>query len=440
MAKVLFIQKTGLAWHGIMSMSAVLKENGHETSLVLTDEHKHPFDEILRFQPDFVAFPIYTGEHDWVFSLSKKIKHSTGIKIILGGPHATFYPETVPSHVDYIVQGEGEQAILDIVNGKFTDKLYNPVLNLDELPMQDRELYYKYDHLAKANTKQFLTGRGCPFDCSFCCNHLYMRMYRENGFTKFIRRKSPETVIKEMAYVKSKWGFRTASFTDDVFTLDHKWLDKFLPLYKSEIGTPFACNTRHDLVTPELISSLKLAGCEMVEMGIESGNPELRQLVLHKSKTSNQDIIEAARIIRRFGLKLKTYNIIGLPGETLKKAMETVDLNAKCKPDFAACSFMIPFPKYDIAEHYNGVKIPDSIYEPLPGTDPELINLQSFFYLMTRYPWAKRAVVPFLRLPPNKLYRFMAMGVYGLFMSRAHGLKAGDLWRYARHIKNPFRI
>jgi hypothetical protein len=234
------------------------------------------------------------------------------------------------------------------------------------------------------------------------------------------------------------------SFTDDVFTLDKKWLTRFLTMYRDifwkQERIPFICNTRYDIFDSELAEMLVGAGCYGVEMGIESGVLELRSKVLGKGDRPNERIVVAAMTAKRYGLKLKTYNIIGIPGETFEDAMQTVKLNQQLKADQTSCSYMTPYPKYDIAGHYpEGTVVTSSIYQPGKWLDKRIVNLQTFFFILVKMPWLEGLVRKLCNWKPNRVFRWLALGVYGLFMARVHRLTVGDVWRYVRHIK-PERI
>lgn len=431
--KYLFIQRDGLAWHGIMSISAMLKLQDHTVDLILTDELRRPMDYIKKFNPDYVLFPVITGEDKWVQSLADEIKQELRkVKTVFGGAHATFYPDTLSA--DYIIRGEADYLNLWDNEGVH---LYEPISDITLLPESDRSIYYsKYPHLAKASSKQFLTARGCPFSCSFCSGHVYHKMFPN---APLIRRRLPEQVIQEIINVREKWGLKSVSFTDDVFTLDKKWLSTFLELYKKEVKLPFICNTRFDIINEDFINLLKDSGCYGLEMGVESGSYRIRKQVLNKGDGTNITILKAGQLIKSYGLMLKTYNIIGIPTETLEEAFETVELNSKLKADQTSCSFMTPFKGYDIAKYYpKNVELTDSIYRPMKIIPKEIINLQTFFFISTKYPKLQPLIKQLIKLPPNKLYRLIAMFVYGLFMARVHKLTLSDIWRYRKI--NPFRI
>lgn len=468
--KIAFIQKSPFPQPGVMSLSAIAKSNGFETELFISDLEKRLTARIVKFIPDLVGITLYSGEHPWAVKLCSELE-KFNIPVVLGGPHPTYYPEIIekkPVHI--ICRGEGEGAFLDLALAirtkgeiknipnlwvKQNRRIYrNPVRNLienlDDLPEPDREIYYdKYPFLGKISVKQFLSGRGCPYRCTFCSNHLLKKIYKDKG--RYLRRREPKKVIEEITKVKEKYGLSTVSFTDDVFTSDENWLEEFLPLYRQKIKKPFFCQLTANLVNQKLITDLKKSGCYGVGMGIESGNERIRTRVLNKF-ISNDQILKAGKIIKSGGLLLKTYNMLCLPGEGLKEAWETIDLNAKIKPDYTSCSFLQPFPKYEITQYakrhgyldksYGIDDYSGSIYYLSPiksAQKKQLDNLQTFFFFVVKYPIMSGLVKLLIRFPPNFTYRLLAKGFYGLYMSRVHRLKFSDIIRYATHI-NPFDV
>jgi radical SAM superfamily enzyme YgiQ (UPF0313 family) len=127
------------------------------------------------------------------------------------------------------------------------------------------------------------------------------------------------------------------------------WLEAFVPLYRNSINLPYACNIRANLVKEDIVKLLKESGCYLVMWGIESGNEKRRNEILHKNISTDQ-IIESADLFRKYGIKMKSFNIMGSPGETLQEAVETIKLNAQVKIDYPWCSILQPYPRTKITE------------------------------------------------------------------------------------------
>lgn len=469
--KFLFVQKNSFPAAGPMIISALLKKYSFDVNLLLFREEENLIQSIKKEKPDIVGIPCFTGEHDWAVRFCQEIKNNFGnIITILGGPHPTYYPEIILAPgVDIIARGEAEAAVLELMNkiknsqdiyqiknlwlkkGKeiIKNDLAGLNSNLDELPLPDREIYYHYRFLPRVSVKQFLTGRGCPFQCTFCANNILKKLYQGKG--EFLRRRSPDNVVEEIKSVKDKYGLRTVSFTDDVFITDRKWLEEFLPKFKKVIGLPFMCNVTANLVNEDIIRILKENGCYGVSMGIESGDQEIRFKVMKKF-ISNEQIINAGKLAKKYKLILKTYNILCLPEETIDKALKTMELNAKIRSDFAACSLLQPFPEYEITkyakEHHflpqdygiNDVK--GGIYRQSPIILPnkkQFINLQKLFFFGVKFPWLIPLIKRLIKLPPNFLFGFLGRALYGFFMSRIHRLTLKDMINYALHI-DPYDV
>jgi len=256
--KIYFLQEYIYEYFGPMCLSAILKKHGHQIELIVPDEEKGWFNKIK--DADLLAFSCMTSSHKWALKTAQEIKNKLNIPIIFGGVHPTVFKKIInEAPVDYIGIGESDYALLELVNrmekredttniqGIWTKKdgliFKNEIEpleeNLDELPFPDRELYYnKYKFLRDMPTKRFLTSRGCPYQCTFCFNHVYLQIYRGKG--RWVRKRSVNNLIKEIKEVKIKYGIKTVRFSDDTFAMNKQWLKEFLIKYKKEINLPFS--------------------------------------------------------------------------------------------------------------------------------------------------------------------------------------------------------
>ncbi len=399
-------------------------------------KEKQLMEEVRKFKPDIAAFSAVTGYHHWVVSLAELIKnnYSSSVKTVIGGPHATFFPEIInePS-IDFVCRGEGEGALKDLADcldqGGDTSKIRNmwtvrdgklikndirPLIdNLDELPFPDRTDYYKYKHLYENPVKRLISGRGCPYDCAFCFNHSSKKLYENKG--KYVRRRSPENVIEELQQILDMVPVKTFRFEDDLFGSQKQWLRSFNRLYAEHIRKPFICSIRADLMDEEIISGLKEAGCINVIFGIETGNEKLRNEVLRKSLT-NEQIIRAGALLKKYNMNFCTTNIFGIPGETYENASETIQMNLNLKPTFVWCSIFQPYPRTqlgDMLQKSDKVgKIDCGEIDPNYHNKSILkqkdinrsVNFHKFFYVVFRWPWTFAIVKKLVKLPPNPLF------------------------------------
>ena len=363
--KIVFLQKEWEDNLGILWISAVLRKHDFDTRVIV--DGKHAYREIQDVAPDVIGYKCMTGDQSWIIASINKIKSlNLNSKILVGGSHPTFFPNLIEnSLLDVICRGEGEYATLEYVqsleegkdpyhiqnlsfnvDGEIIENDLRPFISgLDELPFPDRSYYDRYQFLASNPYKIMITGRGCPFKCTFCYNHALQILYGQSS--KYIRRRSVDNVIEELLEMKHKWGIDEIRFSDDHFTFSARWLKEFSSIYKKEIGRPYSCNSRADVLDEEKVSYLKESGCRLVCFGIETGREELRNKVLKKG-IKDEHIVRAARLLKKYKIKFLTSNIIGLPHETEEDAWETIRMNQEIETDL---------PWFSMLQYYPGTQI-----------------------------------------------------------------------------------
>lgn len=329
---------------GILYLSAVIKEQGYDVSLALTSDNLE--ERFRKDKPDFVGYNIMTGDQDFYDKINRELKKHFDFFSIAGGPHPTFFPEMFEkSSFDAICLGEGEETIKDILRNP-EKKIYgikDLIENLDKIPFPDRKLISEYP----SPIKHFIASRGCCYDCSYCFNRAYAKLYKEKG--PRVRFRSVDNLLDEIEKVIRDSPTRFVYFQDDTFILDKKWVKEFSIKYKQRIKLPFHCHTRANLVTEEIVGYLKDAGCYSVHIAAESGNEEIRRNVLNRNMT-NEQILNAMKLFRSAGIKTMLQNILGLPFSSLKNDLETLELNIKCQPDYSWVSIFQPYPKTELGE------------------------------------------------------------------------------------------
>lgn len=381
--KILFIYPdictySGGFQYGIGTISSVLKANGHVTFLfhvtdIITKDQL--IEAINKITPDLIAFSSVTNQYQYVELYSDWIKQEFKIPILCGGIHATLCPEEVLSHasIDMICIGEGEYALLELAdrmdeggdignimnlwvkkNEIIKNKLRPLVEDLDALPYPDRELFDSHNMLKKnGGIADIMAGRGCPYNCTYCCNHTLKKLYHGNG--KYVRMRSVSNVLEEIGELVGNYDVKILNFNDDTFTLFPKWIKSFCDAYSREFDVPFLCNARADTVNRKMLLDLKNAGCEQIRIGIESGNELLRERVLNR-KIKNEQIVDVFKLVHEIGIKTYAFNMVGLPFETPEMAEETIQLNEYISPDYTQVSIFYPYPGtelYDICKKNN---------------------------------------------------------------------------------------
>jgi len=132
MAKVAFIQSFWFEFLGPMYISAYLKAHHHHVELFMGDARTHVVDDVLAYKPDIIAFSVTSGDHHWISPVARAIKKKRDVVSVMGGPHATYYPEAIKQDgIDLLVRGEGEETALELIkaleNGRDVKKIKNVV-------------------------------------------------------------------------------------------------------------------------------------------------------------------------------------------------------------------------------------------------------------------------------------------------------------------------
>ncbi|MBC7258322.1 MAG: radical SAM protein [Chloroflexi bacterium] len=374
-------------YHGLAYLSAMVKQDGHETELYYADREPTR-DELLermaRANPAIVAFSSTTHQHPFVEKWAAWLKEARPqLVLVSGGTHPTLAPEEVIAspNWDAVCVGEGEYAFRELAQRvaegqpfhdirnlwvrRGEEIIRNPlrplIANLDELPFADRELF-AFDEILAANDGwvDMMSGRGCPYQCSYCCNPGLQSRYK--GLGKYVRFRSVPHVLAEIRALRARYNVKTINFQDDTFTLDEKWTLEFCDAYGREFKLPFWINTRVERLSEEIVAALARAGCRGVRIGIESGNELLRRDIL-KRRMSNEDIIAAFRRLRKHGLKAYTCNMLGVPGETKEMIEETIELNRRLEPDDLQFSVFYPYPMTELHD----VAVAKGYYVPQAG-------------------------------------------------------------------------
>ena len=347
------------------------------------DEHK-TLDEILKISPQLIVIEISTPSFDNDLKLAYAItQKATNLKIALCGAHATTYAKDILDKyrfIDYVLMGEYEHTLLDLVNkledslslksvlglayrnteNTVVNKLRPTIRNLDDLPWPERESLpiYKYNDgfadLPVPNV-QIWSSRGCPFRCIFC---LWPQViYRQAKY----RKRNPVDVVNEMEWLIKKFDFKAVYFDDDVFNIDRDHVIRICEEIKQrKIKIPWAVMARADLVDERLLSLLASTGLYAIKYGIESADYKVLKLC-----KKNLDLVKAQKMIaytKKLGIKVHLTFCLGLPGETKQSVGASVDFIGITKPDSLQFSLATPFPGTDYYKYlrHSGSKLSKS--------------------------------------------------------------------------------
>ena len=379
--RITFVHSDGESF-AIECLSSILKKYHYQVSLVFdprlfdSSEVKNQrlqnfFDtksllikQIVKTKPDLVAFSVFTYNYQWALKMARKIKAKIDVPVIFGGIHPTLVPETVIKNdcLDMLCVGEGEEALLELMenlnkprqykiknlwlkkNGKIIkNEIRPPFENLDSLPLPDKEIFAPYHPLYNTGY-DLVVGRGCPFNCTFCCAHALRQVSNSNHY---IRKRSVDNVMRELVWAKRKFRPIMVKFVDDIFVFNINWLKEFAPKYKKKIGLPFNCDAHPAHVTVEMVRLLKKAGCNLLIFGLQSASEKVRRELLGRPETNDQ-IRKAAQICKNEGLKFTIDHILNLPYEKTDDLIGAVDFYNEIRPTIINTFLLTYYPEAEI--------------------------------------------------------------------------------------------
>jgi anaerobic magnesium-protoporphyrin IX monomethyl ester cyclase len=355
---------------GLMSIAAYLREKYHhdvrvEDIRISANGHSEIESVIRQYAPDIVGISALTFESDAIPRLAASVKQvNANTPVLLGGPHATAYPEKAVQirGIDYVVVGEGEIAAGELIERILTHRdvsdlkgiVYQKnsqiistgradfIVDLNGLPMPAYDLipieeYAKYDRMSRTGSGNYMSifsSRGCPYQCTYC----------HNIFGKAFRCRSAENLFNEIKHLHNTYNIREFDFMDDIFNLDRDRLIEFCDrIVHSGMKVAFAFpnGLRGDLLDEKQLSKLKQAGTIFIAFAIETGSPRQQRLI--KKNIQLDKIKENIEIARSLKIYSHGFFMIGFPGETLEDMNMTVDFMVSSKLHSAALFVVMPF-------------------------------------------------------------------------------------------------
>jgi len=356
---------------GLMTLIAICKKADHEVQLAFLRKEEIT-KRVERFAPDVVAYSTSTADIRLFEEADKRLRdylareerNSQDRKRppfrIMGGPHPTYTPAVIDAlKLDAICQGDGDHALPELLrrldagqdlhgipnigltaDGAETKEL---VADLDDIPFADRDTYYQMVPYCRiSGMRSIVTGRGCPYSCSYCFNHAFKELFE--GCGRILRRRSVENVLEEIEYVRRYYPpLKLIRFSDDTFT--HRvdaWLEEFCEKYPARIGAPFYCLMRPNTLTEDTAKLLAQAGCRAIGMSIESGSERLRGEVLHRP-ISDETIIHSFEVARKYKLRTYVSTMVAIPGSTLEDDFHSLEFSRSIQPSAAIFPICTPY-------------------------------------------------------------------------------------------------
>jgi anaerobic magnesium-protoporphyrin IX monomethyl ester cyclase len=425
---------------GLMYVAAALEKAGFEVQMLDNYLQKKPVAEVQQLvtqsQPQIVGITCGSATYPRCVETAKAIKAVLpSCRIVVGGWHASYMPESLLAHpeIDYVVMGEGERAITElaqaIISGSEpaaltiagagcrragTNILNAPkyIENMDEIPYPARHLLplEQYDR-----TIEFLDAkpadvmsisRGCVFSCGFCeTRKLWGNICR--GF-------SPQRVIGEIQDLQTRYSTRGIYFINDNFTLRKKEASELCSLMiENKLDLEWVCDTRVDLVNQELLNLMSKAGCKTIWFGVESASPRILQRI---GRNTTPEQVEAAfKMCKKAGIKTACSFMLGLPDETLKDMEASLKFAKKLNPDWCQFNVFIAYPDSKLYQELLETGKYTKLDDFLLSVKTDEFDYQSLLAVQRRF-------FKDFHMSPKQIYkRVRREGVWNFAKRRLHG-------------------
>jgi anaerobic magnesium-protoporphyrin IX monomethyl ester cyclase len=381
---------------GTLQAAAVLREAGFGIYLFDSNLKNGPSEiipEIQRTKPKYVV--IYDDGFNYLtkmcltimreaaFTLAKEGKNAGSIVIISSSDSTDHYEKYLSIGVDYVVRGEGEETLKELVtklegnenvedvrgvafrkNGNTVANLSRSVLrNLDTLPLpawdladleEYRDIWKKHHGYFSLN---LATTRGCPYKCNWCAKPIYGNRYNV---------RSPEHVVHEIEFLLAHYAPDHFWMCDDIFGLKPGWVQTFQRLVNERnLRFKYKIQSRVDLLLQEnTIEALKHSGAETVWVGAESGSQKILD-AMDKGTTVEQ-IYQATKLLKQHCIRTAFFLQFGYLGETQEDIQATLNMVLNLMPDEIGISVSYPLPGTKFYE-----KVKDMLKEKQNWTDSD---------------------------------------------------------------------
>jgi radical SAM superfamily enzyme YgiQ (UPF0313 family) len=351
--------------HGLASIAAYINKYEYDVgyidirNLKNWDEFKEKIDKNNNFVYGITAT---TVDFEYAIKCAEIIKKiNPNSTVIIGGVHASLNPSDALNidYFDHVICGEGEIAILNILNNIKDDKVNERLIrgtsvDLTEIPNINRDLFnhtegemiHPFIEEQEIPSATIITSRGCPYNCNFC------QPAEREIFGGKVRLRHINDVVKELIEIKAKYGLESFLIHDDLFLIGKKRLDKFIELYKkSGLKADFYIQGRADLIIKyqKQIKELSHIGLKGILIGFESGSDRVLKFI-NKDVTVKENL-EAASICKEYRIKIWANYMFGLPGESFFEMIKTSLMIYRISPDHNSPAIFTPYPKTNLYDY-----------------------------------------------------------------------------------------
>ncbi len=447
---------------GLAAIAAYLLERDIAVDIIdcyaFPDSDQRIADYVRQHRPQWLGLSCTTSsflDGVRIAELAKDV--ATDLQVVVGGAHVSALKGQLLHDypiLDALIVGEGEESLYQLLtttasqwatlsgvvsktaDGEVVFNGYRPGLDLDSLPFPAYDKLIGFPHAyqlpifnyPKAPNTSCISSRGCPYACSYCDRSVFQRTFRFN---------SAKYLYVHMQHLHDNYGIKHINFYDDQFTFHRQRVVDFTKLMiQKPLGMTFNCAIRAEHVDDELIGQMKQAGCWMMSLGIETGDPDL--LAQHRQNPDLQMLADTIRLIKKHGIRVKGLMMVGLPGETEQSIKRSMDYIFNLPIDDLNVAKFTPFPGSPLYEniHQLGTFNEDWAQMDCMGfqfvtngmTEKRLEELFSEFY---RTHFHRKEVllgyVAMLWKSPHSWWRFVKnLGGFLSFVKRGKRLSGDD--------------
>jgi anaerobic magnesium-protoporphyrin IX monomethyl ester cyclase len=377
---------------GLAFVAGYLEKHGYQVEILDNYLLKKSFEEVKQLiaqkKPQIVGITCGSATFKRCIETAAAIKEvDPNCKVVVGGWHASYAPDSLISQtvIDYVVMGEGEQAMLELaeyitkqktpsetvdISGvgyrKGNQIVKNPakfIKDIDSIPFPARHLLpmdkygRKIEFLDVEPVDIMSVTRGCPYNCAYCDIAPL--------WGKTCRSFSPKRIADEMEHLSKNFGTKGVYLISDNFTIRKNETLEFCKVLKErKLDMQWVCDTRVDLISPDLLKEMKSAGCKTIWFGLESGSPPILAKI-NKGITVEQSA-RGVKMCHDAGIQVACSFMIGIPGETLKDMETTLKFAKKIDPDWCGFNIFVSYPgsilhEEVLANHYYD-RVEDFLY------------------------------------------------------------------------------
>ena len=345
---------------GLLYLGGYLEREGYQVEI---RDFCNPGESPDYSRYDLVGISTDTTRHYKAMRIARQAKEA-GCTVVMGGAHPCYIDDEILASkwVDFIVHGEGEVTLLELVKAlegggrdwqgvegisfrkdgatvRTTPRSF--IRGLDSLPLParhliDMNLYHRTKFGERAITP-VITSRGCPANCNFCSSSSF--------FGRRWRARNADSVLEELEELHNRYGFGAVAFVDDNFTLSPERvvtiaegiIRKGLDIWWWNFS-----RVENIVKNEEMLKVMRRAGARTIYIGVESASPQtLAQL---GKRMDLNTVVKTVEVLKRHGFEIFASYILGSPRDRAKDIHETIRFAKRLDTNVAQFSILTPYP------------------------------------------------------------------------------------------------